>query len=60
MDKQLDAECKVIRSDELEVEVASGAMTRLAGVSRSLAGTERIHGYSNHSAFVRLDSALPH
>ena len=43
MDKQLDAECKVIRKDELEVEVASGAMVRLAGVSKSLAGTEGIH-----------------
>lgn len=43
MDKQLDAECKVIRKDQLEVEVASGAMTRLAGVSKSLAGTEGIH-----------------
>ena len=43
MDKQLDAKCKVIRSDELEVEVASGAMTRLAGVSKSLVGTEGIH-----------------
>ena len=27
----------------MEVEVASGAMTRLAGVSKSLAGTEGIH-----------------
>ncbi len=43
MDKQLDAKCKVIHSDELEVEVSSGAMTRLAGVSKSLAGTEGIH-----------------
>ena len=43
MVKQLDAKCIVIHSDELEVEVASGAMTRLAGVSKSLAGTEGIH-----------------
>ena len=43
MDKQLDALCKVIRSDQTEVEVSSGAMTRLAGVSKSLAGTEGIH-----------------
>jgi uncharacterized RmlC-like cupin family protein len=43
MDKQLDAKCIVIHSDELEVEVSSGAMTRLAGVSKSLAGTEGIH-----------------
>ena len=40
---QLDAECKVVRADELEVEVSSGAMTRLAGVSKSLVGTEGIH-----------------
>ena len=43
MDKQLDAECKVVHPDELEVDVASGAMKRLAGVSKSLAGTEGIH-----------------
>ena len=43
MDKQLTATCKVVRSDGLEVEVASGSMTRLAGVSKALAGTERIH-----------------
>ena len=43
MDKQLDAECKVIHPGELEVDVASGAMKRLAGVSKSLAGTEGIH-----------------
>ena len=43
MDKQLDAECKVIHPDELEVDAASGAMKRLAGVSKSLAGTEGIH-----------------
>ena len=43
MDKQLTATCKVVRSDGLEVEVASGSMTRLAGVSKALAGTEGIH-----------------
>ena len=43
MEPQLDAECKVIRPDEREVEVASGAMTRFAGVSKALAGTEGIH-----------------
>ena len=43
MDTQLDAKCKVIRKDELEVEVSSGQMTRLAGVSKLLAGTEGIH-----------------
>ena len=43
MNTELDAECKVIKSDELEVEVASGAMTRLAGVSQALVGAEGIH-----------------
>ena len=43
MDKQFDANCMVIHSDSLEVEVASGSMTRLAGVSKALAGTEGIH-----------------
>ncbi len=43
MDKQFDAICSVIHPDSLEVEVASGSMTRLAGVSKALAGTEGIH-----------------
>ena len=43
MEQQLDAECIVIRPDEREVEVASGAMTRIAGVSKNLVGTEGIH-----------------
>ena len=43
MDTDLDVECKVVRSGELEVEVASGAMTRLAGVSQALVGAEGIH-----------------
>ena len=43
MEKQFDATCTVIHSDSLEVEVASGSMTRLAGVSKALAGTEGIH-----------------
>ena len=43
MNTEIDAECKVIKADELEVEVASGAMTRLAGVSQALAGAEGIH-----------------
>lgn len=37
------AECLVIHPDEREVEIASGNMTRLAGVSESLAGTRGIH-----------------
>ena len=43
MDKQLTATCKVVPSDSLEVEISSGSMTRLAGVSKALAGTEGIH-----------------
>ena len=35
--------CAVIRSNQLEVEVNSGAMTRLAGVSESLTGATGIH-----------------
>ena len=37
------AECKVIRANELEVEISSGAMTRLAGVSEGLVGSTGIH-----------------
>jgi uncharacterized RmlC-like cupin family protein len=36
-------ECKVIHPDELEVEVRSGSMTRLAGVSQGLVGSTGIH-----------------
>ncbi|MCE2459059.1 MAG: cupin domain-containing protein [Dehalococcoidia bacterium] len=43
MDTQLTATCKVVPADGLEVEVSSGSMTRLAGVSKALAGTEGIH-----------------
>lgn len=35
--------CTVVRSSQLEVEVRSGAMTRLAGVSESLTGSTGIH-----------------
>jgi uncharacterized RmlC-like cupin family protein len=34
---------KVIREDEREIEVRSGAMTRVAGVSESLTGATGIH-----------------
>lgn len=34
---------KVVRKDQAEVEVSSGAMTRLAGVSQGLTGAEGIH-----------------
>ena len=37
------AECRLIHPDELEVEVQSGAMTRLAGVSEGLVGSTGIH-----------------
>ena len=37
------AECKVIRAGELEVEINSGSMTRLAGVSEGLTGSTGIH-----------------
>ena len=37
------AECKVIHPDGLEVEIQSGAMTRLAGVSETLTGSTGIH-----------------
>ncbi|MDA1347522.1 MAG: cupin domain-containing protein [Chloroflexi bacterium] len=43
MKSNTQAECRVIHADEREVEVASGAMTRLAGVSEALVGTEGIH-----------------
>ena len=43
MDTQLTATCKVVRSDETVVEVASGAMTRLEGVSEALSGADGIH-----------------
>lgn len=37
------ADCTITRSDALEVDVASGAMTRLAGVSEQLSGAIGIH-----------------
>ena len=37
------AECKVVHPGGLEVEVRSGSMTRLAGVSQSLVGSTGIH-----------------
>ena len=32
-------ECQVIRPDHREIEIQSGAMTRLAGVSEALTGS---------------------
>ena len=43
MDSQLKTECTVVHPDGLEVEISSGSMTRLAGVSQALAGAEGIH-----------------
>ena len=37
------AEIKVVHPDNLEVEIKSGAMTRLAGVSEKLSGSTGIH-----------------
>ena len=37
------AECRLIKSDQLEVEISSGSMTRLAGVSQGLTGSTGIH-----------------
>ncbi len=37
------ADCRVIHPNELETEVCSGAMTRLAGVSEGLVGSTGIH-----------------
>ena len=37
------AECRLIKSNEHEVEISSGTMTRLAGVSQSLVGAAGIH-----------------
>ena len=35
--------CVITKADNLEVDVASGAMTRLAGVSEALSGSTGIH-----------------
>ena len=35
--------CVITKADGLEVEIASGAMTRLAGVSEALSGSTGIH-----------------
>ena len=37
------SDCVITRGDGLEVDVASGAMTRLAGVSERLSGATGIH-----------------
>ncbi len=40
---QAGKECVVIRHEEREVEISSGSMTRLAGVSEALMGAKGIH-----------------
>ena len=37
------SEIKVVHPDDLEIEIQSGAMTRLAGVSEALTGSTGIH-----------------
>jgi len=37
------AEIRIIKANQLETEVASGSMTRLAGVSANLVGAQGIH-----------------
>ena len=37
------AECRLIKSDQLELEISSGNMTRMAGVSQGLVGSAGIH-----------------
>ena len=37
------SEVRIIRPDQRETELASGAMTRIAGVSKGLVGAEGIH-----------------
>ena len=46
------AECRVVHPDGLEVDIQSGAMTRLAGVSENLVGSTGIH--------LAIATILPH
>ena len=41
--KDVGRPCVITKGDGLEVDVASGAMTRLAGVSEALTGSTDIH-----------------
>ena len=43
MSRQPTAECRVIHPEGREIEVSSGVMTRLAGVSEGLVGAKGIH-----------------
>ena len=43
MDEHGHPLCVITKGDNLEVEIASGAMTRLAGVSEALSGSTGIH-----------------
>ena len=42
MTAKYDTECQVVKKGNLEVEISSGSMTRLAGVSEGLVGAEGI------------------
>ena len=42
MTSKHDTECQVVKKGNLEVEISSGQMTRLAGVSQGLVGAEGI------------------
>ena len=37
------SEVKIIKHDEREIEISSGSMTRIAGVSKNIVGAEGIH-----------------
>ena len=41
--KDVGRPCVITKGDSLEVEISSGAMTRLAGVSEALSGSAGIH-----------------
>ena len=43
MGTQNNAQCKVVKSKDLEVEISSGNMSRFAGVSKGLVGATGIH-----------------
>ena len=43
MTAEYATECQVVKKGNLEVEISSGSMTRLAGVSEGLVGAEGIH-----------------
>lgn len=60
------SEIRVVKPEEREVEISSGAMTRLAGVSAALGGAEGIHlaiatipaGCSSSPHHINCESAI--